>query len=173
MLRAARLSATLAGLLLICAASLAAAHSFYAALTRIAHNPRNGTLEIMHRLATHDLEAVLSFQEERRMSFDQDFQELSDLAKAYIDGRFSILADGAPVPLAFVGVDVAGDQATIWYEGAVDGPPSTLEVTNRIFTKDLPDQRNMVIATIGGQVFSGNFSEDNPARRLNIAEQSP
>lgn len=132
------------------------AHTFYSALTRIDYNRRADTIEVIHRLAAHDMEAVLSFHDGRIMGFD-DTPDLGDRAGAYLSDKFRIEIDGKTVPLHFIGVEQKGEDLIAYFEGPAPDMPQTLFVTNRIFLEELPQQKNTVVATIGNKRGAGRF----------------
>ncbi len=163
-----RLAAALA-LLLAAAAAPAFGHSFYAALTRIDYNAHAGTIEVIHRLVTHDMEAVLSAAAGERLTFDgAAFERAEREAGSYLAAHFALGADGGALPLRFVGVEARGDDLYAYFEAPVKAPPRRLRIDDRIFTEELPQQRNLVVITVGGTTVSARFERGTEERTLDL-----
>ncbi|GEQ97766.1 hypothetical protein JCM17844_14030 [Iodidimonas gelatinilytica] len=148
----------LIGLLCLMLAIPAMAHSFYTALTRLNYNSEAQTIEVIHRLAAHDMEAVLSFQEKQVMSFEKDAQ-LEGLAGDYLIRHFTLDIDGKAIPLQFIGLEFSGEDLIGYFEGPLKAAPQKIAITNRIFIDELPGQINTLVATIGEKTGAARFSE--------------
>ncbi len=156
-------------LLLIAGAAPAFGHSFYAALTRINYNAHAGTIEVIHRLVTHDMEAVLSAAAGERLTFDDaTFERTEHEAGAYLASHFALAADGAAVPLRFIGVEARGDDLYAYFEAPLGAPPRRLAVRDRIFIDALPEQRNLVVATVGEATASAHFRRGAVEQTLDL-----
>lgn len=155
-------------LLLLCLISIpTAAHTFYTALTRINYNGHAKTIEVIHRVTGHDLEAVLSFHEGTVLGFE-DNPELAEMAGAYLKAHFTIDADGSNVPLQFIGLEPSGEDILVYFEGACPDLPRDISVTNTIFLEELPQQTNTVVATIGDRRGAGRFSSGEDRKSLDL-----
>lgn len=158
-----------AGILLLAGVTAlpALAHTFYSALTRINYNDHAKTIEVIHRLIGHDLEAVLSFHEGAVLGFE-DTPHLDELAGAYLQANFSLELDGAPTPLEFIGLEQSGENILAYFEGASPDRPQEITVTNTIFLEELPQQTNTVVATIGERRGSGQFLRGEAKKSLEL-----
>ncbi len=155
-------------LFLLCLIALpASAHTFYTALTRINYNDNAGTIEVIHRLTGHDLEAVLSFREGTILEFDET-PGLDDRAGAYLQAHFSIEADGMAVPLHFIGLEQSGEDILAYFEADYPEAPEALTITNTIFLEELPQQTNIVVATIKDRRGAGQFSHGDSRKKLDL-----
>lgn len=148
---ARRLLLALLALFALFAGSAAEAHTFYAALTRIDHNARAGTIEIVHRMTAHDVAAVLSFEQGELLDFE-DMERMEALVDRYIAARFELAADGVALSPDFLGIELEGDELLAYYEAPVAAPPSHLAIADRRFVEELPEQRNRIVATVGDTV---------------------
>ncbi len=156
-------------LLLIAGAAPASGHSFYAALTRINYNAHAGTIEVIHRLITHDMEAVLSVAAGERLTFDgATFARAEHEAGAYLASHFALAADGTALSLRFIGVEARGDDLYAYFEAPLRAPPRRLAVRDRIFTDELPAQRNLVVVTVGEATVSARFERGAETRTLDL-----
>lgn len=150
--RAALAAALLAPLALAPAALMlapapAAAHQQKLAISTIALNPRTGRLEIMHQVPVHDAEHALRRggthapdvvgSEESRRAF-----------AAYVARRFTMLVDGAEVPLTFIGSEITG--GSLWVYQEAEAPPAgaAISVNSQILTDVWARQENRV--NLGG-----------------------
>ena len=142
-------------------AASAGAHGYFAALTRIDYNARAGTLEVIHRLHHHDVAAFLTVR---------DMTETERLLKPYLTAAFALQADGRPVALTWLGIDVDGEELTAYLEAPLARAPTVLAITNRILVDAFPGQRNTVVVTVPGARASALFSADVERRELRLGE---
>lgn len=135
----------------------AQAHKYYAAMTRISWNAETGAIEVVHRFFAHDLERALTRRAGRAVSLS-DLETAEPIAAAEIADSFTLTADGAPLALTFIGIEVDGDYAWAYYEAKATTAPARLAVTNRLLTTQFPEQINTVTADFADTVRSANFS---------------
>ncbi|MFQ5533852.1 MAG: DUF6702 family protein [Sphingomonadales bacterium] len=155
-------------LLAILGAGLAHAHKYYAALTRISYNERAGTFEVVHRFFAHDLERALAQRAGHGVSM-ADIRGVEAVAGPIIGAEFSLKADGAPVVLKFLGLELDGDFAWSYFEGEASSSPKSLEIANRLLIGAFADQINTVTADIGGIVRSANFRSGEETAKLEFS----
>ena len=151
----------------VAAAASAGAHSYTAALTRIDYNARAGTLEVIHRLHHHDVAAFLAVQ---AGAAERDMAETERLLKPYLTAAFTLQADGRPLTLTWLGIDVDGEELTAYLEAPLARAPAVLAITNRILVDAFPGQRNTVVVTVPGARASALFSVDVQRRELRLGD---
>ena len=153
-------------------AASAGAHGYFAALTRIDYNARAGTLEVIHRLHHHDVAAFLTVRAggETAAATERDMTETERLLKPYLTAAFALQADGRPVALTWLGIDVDGEELTAYLEAPLARAPTVLAITNRILVDAFPGQRNTVVVTVPGARASALFSADVERRELRLGE---
>jgi len=135
--------------------NLASAHRLPESLTTVDWNPASGTLEIIHRLHSHDAELALAqLLEEPGISL-LDLRGRAQLA-LYVEKRFhmALLEDGrlgTLLALTMVGVELQGDTVLIYqeFEGALPGP---MALRNDVLRDVYPDQVNQVNIDLGAGV---------------------
>lgn len=156
MRRLAVLAAPLLVVVLSLGAGAARAHKYYAVQTRISFNADTGAIEIVHRFFAHDLERALEIRTGAAISFSEP-EAAEAAAGPLIGDSFAVTADGAPLRLIFVGLEVDGEFVWAYYEATAANPPQRLEVSNRLLTDLFPEQINTVTADFCGLVRSANF----------------
>lgn len=148
-------------------ATTVASHTFYSALTRISYNQRAGTIEVIHRLPAHDMEAILSFHAGAILGFD-DTPDLTDRAGRYLSDNFKIEVDRSPISLQFIGAEQKGEDLIAYFEGKSPDMPQDMFVINTIFLEELPQQENTVVVTIGDKRGAARFVKDEDRKTISL-----
>lgn len=143
----------------------AEAHKYYGVLSRVDHNPRAGTLEVIHRFFVHDLEVMLSRTNGREVHFDDANPPEAEL-RAYLADHFGLRSDNADLALQWVGMELEGEILETFQEAAVTGPPGELLVRNRLLVDAFDSETNTVTVTIGDQRLSATFREGEGEAQL-------
>lgn len=140
-----RLRTELAGLaagLALAALPPAEAHRIHSALTEVRPNANTDELEVSHRVFFHDLEVALI-----ESGLDSDTPALSPdwlaAADRYVRDRFDIRVDGSTLQLDYVGAEVEGQFAWIYYVSDVPVEYNGVTIDNRLLVDAFPDQSNM------------------------------
>ncbi|OLF77952.1 hypothetical protein AWH62_04605 [Maricaulis sp. W15] len=128
----------LAGLSLVTAPSHA--HRMHAGVTEIAVNARTAELEIIHRIYAHDLMEALD-----RTGLDAvDFLATPDgmaAVGAYAAGAFRMAdTDGELLEPAFVGAEIDGEFAWIYFAAPVPAEQASFIVDNDLLAETFDDQ---------------------------------
>ncbi|UUZ52017.1 hypothetical protein LP420_27610 [Massilia sp. B-10] len=90
---------------LCCASAAALAHRFHTGITDLSHNDKTGSVEVVHTLMAHDIDALLALRARRQIDVAEPDGEA--LLRNYIDAHFYLLdADGKRLPLKWVGLTV-------------------------------------------------------------------
>jgi hypothetical protein len=149
---------------LMLAVAPASAHRMPGSLTTIKKNPTSGTIEVIHRLHTHDAElGMMTVLNDRTVTLDA----LADRARLalYVEERFVVAGvvdgeRGRPLPLELIGAEVDGEFVLVFQEYA--GPlPAVVAVRDDILRDVFPGQINHVNIAIGGTVHSVTFQGDD------------
>ncbi|MEN0652238.1 MULTISPECIES: DUF6702 family protein [Hyphobacterium] len=132
----------LAAGLALAAAPSASAHRIHSALTEVRPNENTGELEIVHRVFFHDLEVALI-----ESGMDDEAPPLGEIwldsADRYVRDRFAIGIDGASLQLDYVGAEVDGQFAWIYYVTPMPDEYDGVTIDNRLLIDAFPDQANM------------------------------
>lgn len=142
----------------LCAASAGAlAHRFHTGITDLSHNERTGSVEVVHTLMAHDVDALLAMRGRRPVDVaDADGEAL---LHAYIDEHFYLIgADGKRLPLRWIGLR-AGVESVVVFQELEQAPPEAIaRVHNDILADFLPNQSNTVNIRIGSETRSQTFT---------------
>ncbi|MEM9169315.1 MAG: DUF6702 family protein [Pseudomonadota bacterium] len=142
-------------------AGAARAHDADYALTSVAWNADAGSLEVIHRIHTHQaFDAAASTAGNDAPATFNGTKSLAALG-LYVEKRFELTdGAGAPIPLEFVGAEIEGDYVLVYQEAARDAPPATIRVRNDILADLRPRQINHVNVMLDGPKRTLVFNED-------------
>jgi len=122
------------------------AHNLYHSFTTIEYNERASRVELMLQVHADEFEALLSVRLKTRMSFmhDDDYDALVDAAGAELIKSYTITANGQPLTLEFVGLEVSDRTVYAYLKAPVMGAPSTYTVMNKLLLDELPKMKNQI-----------------------------
>ena len=155
----------------LCVAALAIAHRMPGSISTVKRSLAGDTIEIIHRLHTHDAElGIAATIGKRNISLDT----LVDRAQLalYVEERFSI-ADysgrevGGRLALELIGAEVDGEFVLIYQEYAGQ-LPAELAIRDDILRDVFPEQVNHVNVAVGSEVRSLTFSGDDDWQTLTL-----
>ncbi len=129
------------------------AHGLEAALTTIELNERTQSVEVIHRLFTHDLEPALEAALGEKLKLDNPKRTDAQIA-AYLDRTFALESgDGNAIPLIWIGFEWDGDTTLVYQEIATLDNIDILRIRNAL----LLDVSSMQINTVN--LFLGDIEE--------------
>ena len=145
------------------AGGVASAHQQKAALTEVLFNPRTGNIEVAHRFALHDAEHAVRIE----LGVDGDLYTTPETRAAfasYVAKHFSLATpDGAPLPLALLGVEISDGHLWVYQETPAPDAIDALVVRCGALRDIWPDQINRVNVKRGDDVrtlvFTGAVGE--------------
>lgn len=151
--------------LLACASAGALAHRFHTGITDLSHNERTGSVEVVHTLMAHDVDALLALRGRRPVDVaDADGEAL---LRAYIDEHFYLLgADGNRLPLKWIGLRAGVESVVVFQELEQSPLASVARVHNDILADFLPNQSNTVNIRTGSAIRSQSFTRKNSEQAL-------
>ncbi len=152
-------------------AALAGAHRMPGSISTVKRSASGDTIEIIHRLHTHDAElGIAATLGKRNISLDT----LVDRAQLalYVEERFAIAEIvgqkiGSKLALELVGAETDGEFVLV-YQEFVGKLPARLAIRDDILRDVFPEQINHVNVATGGEVRSVTFSDDDEWRTLNL-----
>jgi hypothetical protein len=150
---------------LCCASAGALAHRFHTAITDLSHNDKTGSVEVVHTLMAHDVDALLAARAKRQVDVaDADGEAL---LRKYVDEHFYLTgADGKRLPLKWVGL-TAGVESVVVYQELEQAPlASVARVHNDILADFLPNQANTLNVRENGTTRSQSFTRKNSDQAL-------
>lgn len=147
-------------LMMVGVAGTGYAHRFYASFSQVDMQPAKGTIEITHRIFTHDITDLLQQYQGGGSEFDDDVIE--KFLQDYIMQAFALYDDGgAIIPLNWVAIEVTLNDIFIYQEALLKEGQNSLIITDRILMDLFDDQSNMVNVTLEDKVKSHTFNSDS------------
>jgi hypothetical protein len=161
---AARLRLAVAALL--CCASMAAqAHRFQAGIAEISFNQHSGSVEVVHTYMAHDIEALLATLAGRQVDLSRPDDEA--LLRTYVEQHFYLQdADGARLPLKWVGMSASIDSVVLYQELPATPLARVALVHDAVLADVLPRQANTVNITLDGQIRTLAFDAKTRDRKV-------
>lgn len=142
----------------------AAAHRLHAGVTEIAVNPRTGEMEVMHRVYAHDLmEAIGEPADAVGVLATADGQAM---VGGYAAARFRMAGpDGTLLALDYVGAEIDGEFAWIYFAATPPADTSGFVVDNDLLADTFDDQVMMTNLRFDSQV---RTAMQGPGRRAPV-----
>ena len=151
---------------LLCASAPSLAHRFHIGLAEIGFNAKSGSVEVVHTLMAHDVEALLATLGARQADLTRPEDEA--LLRQYVEARFYLLGpDKQRLPLKWVGMQAGVDSVTVYQELPGTAMAQVAQVHNGLLSDLLPRQSNTVNVRIGDEVQSLEFDARTVERRIN------
>ncbi|MDP2562749.1 DUF6702 family protein [Psychrobium sp. 1_MG-2023] len=121
----------------------ASAHTFFVGSTEISVNKFTKSTEIIHRITSHDLEALLSDKHQQRIYADSD--EYLKLVQQYVERGFGLVGtNGKPIKIEFVGIEPGVNDTYIYQEVLGLESISGVAIFHQLLTDYFPRQKNRV-----------------------------
>lgn len=154
-------------LCLVCVAQVSHAHRFYAAFSQIDLRDKTQTIEVVHRLFTHDIEDLLRVELGNASALSD--AEIEPLLQKFVEGDFA-LYDGAGrrLPLTWIGMEYATDNVLIYQEAPLPENPEQLMIINRLFMGLFEDQKNTVNIEWGDKIRTRIFTKGKEQQKVNF-----
>lgn len=152
--------------LVLCVASAgAAAHRFHSGITEIAQNDKTGSVEVVHTLMAHDIDALLAARNKGPVDLSDAANE--PLLRKYIETHFYLLAkNGKRLPLKWVGMNAGVESVVIYQELEKTPLAAVARIHDDILVDFLPRQANTVNIKRGGEIRSLSFDRKTIERAL-------
>ncbi|MDJ0977739.1 MAG: hypothetical protein QNI87_04315 [Erythrobacter sp.] len=129
----------------------AAAHEQKVTITTVAHNPRTGLVEVVHRIPLHDAEHALKTQGDTSPDIVNDIASRRAFAR-YVAERFAIVRDGKPIALTLLGTEIESGRLLVLQEGPSPGRGAEISVLSKVLTDVWARQENRVNLGTGTSV---------------------
>jgi hypothetical protein len=143
----------------------ALAHRFHTGITDLSHNDKTGSVEVVHTLMAHDVDALLAMR--ARGPVDVADPDGEALLRTYIDAHFYLLdADGKRLPLKWIGLRAGVESVVVYQELEQTSLTSVARVHNDILADFLPNQANTLNVRDGGAIRSQSFTRKNSDQAL-------
>ncbi len=151
----------------LCVVQVSHAHRFYASFTQIDLRDNKKTLEITHRLTTHDVEDILrmAYGNPANLSDAQIELALRDV----VERDFALFNyKGERLPLNWIGMDYQTDNVHLYQEAPLPNDPSELTIINRLLMNLFDDQKNTVNVEWNEQIRTNIFVKGNEQQQVSF-----
>jgi hypothetical protein len=133
-------------------------HPFHVSVVEINHNAADKTLEISCKIFTDDFEKVLAQNYPQgalhKTKIDlinpTDKAVMDTLVKKYITSHVSLLVDGKPAPLIYIGFERESEAVYGYMQGDNISNPKKIDITNKLMYDLFTDQVNLMHMIVGG-----------------------
>jgi len=143
------------------------AHRFYASFSQVEMQPNKGTIEVTHRIFTHDIEDLLDRYQDGHSELTDDVIEA--FLKDYIIQAFAIYgANGEKLPLSWIAIEVNLENIFVYQEADLIEGSQTLIIANRILHDLFDNQSNTVNLKLEGKVKSHTFQKDSKLYQISF-----
>lgn len=145
------------------ATPVARAHGLHAAFTTIAANPASGSLDVVHRLFTRDLDTVVKARTDAAVGADGSAAFEAAFA-SYLAETF-VLTDAGDraLPLRWLRATTGADTVAAFQESPGGAALRRFTVNSQILTSVNPGQANTVTVSVGGVTKTAVFMDgDKP-----------
>ena len=155
-------------LCLMCGVQMSLAHRFYASFTQMDLKDETRTIEVTHRLFTHDVGDFLRLKLGNSSSLTD--AEIEPILKEFVEGSFAVFdAQGTRLPLTWIAMEYATDNVHIYQEAPLPADPSQLTIINRLFMTLFDDQKNTVNVEWNEKIRTRIFRKDDEQKRVSFA----
>ncbi|NDB02339.1 MAG: hypothetical protein EBY38_01530 [Flavobacteriaceae bacterium] len=155
---------------LVCDGSELERHKFYVSTTNIEYNSASQNLEMISRIFTDDLEAVLRqrYDPELKLNPENESEGQEELIKKYILRQWRIQNGDAVHELNYLGHQFDIDQVKLFIEVPLGMHPNRLFIENKTLFDLTSEQQNVIHVKVGDQRRSLLLFPENPNGVLNF-----
>lgn len=145
-----------------------ALHPFYVSVTEISQNAAEKSLEISCKFFVDDFEETLRNAYKTKLDFNnaQEKAAFDKVIPDYVTKHLSLLADGRPVTLSYVGFEREKESVFCYFEVRQVPPVKQLHITNSLLHDFRNEQINIMHVSLNGRRQSAKL--DYPARQASF-----
>lgn len=152
---------------IMCVVQVSHAHRFYASFTQIDLRDNKQTIEIVHRLFTHDVEDYLQSKLGNASSLTD--QEIEPFLKEFVEANFAIFdGQGKRLSLTWIGMEYETDNVHIYQEAPLSLDPPELTIINRLFMNLFDKQKNTVNVEWNEQIHTRIFVKGDEQQKVSF-----
>ncbi len=145
------------------------AHRFYAAFTQISLRADKQTIEVTHRLFTHDVEDMLRLELGNSSSLTD--AEIEPVVREFVESSFALFdGQGNRLPLVWVGMEYEIDNVYIYQESPLPEDLPDITIINRLFMALFEDQKNTVNIEWNNEIRTRIFVKGNEQQSVSFQE---
>ncbi|MGO3182306.1 MAG: DUF6702 family protein [Aequorivita sp.] len=126
--------------------SATTAHKFYVSITKIEYVKEKGSIQIITKIFTDDIENALRMKYDRSISLDskKETEAADEDLKKYILQKIKIKVNGKPVQLKYIGKEYATDMVVAYLEVTDVKELKAIEIENKVLMELFPEQQNII-----------------------------
>ncbi len=143
-------------------------HPIYVSVTEIEHNAKEKTLEISCKIFTDDLEKTLrqTYSGTVDLLQPKDKVAMDKLISAYVKKHLSLIVDGKPVSLEYLGYEQQEEGIESYYQVNNITAVKKIDVTDNILYEYKKEQISLLHVTVNGNRKS--FKLNNPEEKTSF-----
>ena len=146
------------------------AHPFHVSNAEVEWNEESKSLEVALKVWPIDLEEALENETRRSLDLDKT-EDIDQLIVSYLQSRFVFhQADGKPAKIDWLGKEISVKSAWLYFEIPLESSPEGIEVENRLFLEQLPDQVNLLQFKTGRKRMTLRFAADQPKQKIDYSQ---
>ena len=138
--------------ILLSSATPGGSHPFHVSVVEINHNASDKTLEVTCKIFTDDFEKVLAKNYNTKVDLinPADKKAMDTVVKKYIFSHLSVLADGKPGSLVYIGFERDAEAVYSYVQVENIVSPKKIDVVNKLMHDMFDDQVNIVHVIVNG-----------------------
>ena len=144
-------------------------HPLYVTVTEIAHNQKDGILEISCKIFADDMEVAILKTAKVKIDVanPKDKTQADKAISNYVRAHLQVKPDGKATSLEFIGYECENDAVWSYFQVSnVKTPPKKIDITNSILYDVYEKEINLVHVEVGGERKSTKL--DNPKKNATI-----
>jgi hypothetical protein len=143
-------------------------HKFYVGIFQVDHNAQKKMLQVTCRIFVDDLNSVLKKKYNRKFRLGEPDVSADDVSQMtrYINSNFSISVDGKPGTLEYRSYEMESNVVVSYFRIINIAKVKSLEIRNSVLFDLVPEQQNIIQATVNGTKQSLLLTADAPRGKL-------
>ena len=153
-------------LLIFSLSSFKKSHKFYVSVTEIEFNEEVQSLQIISRVFTDDLEALLQerYNPSIKLLSSGDEGEVEANLNKYLGQKFEVQVNGKSYEMIYLGKEYEDDMTLLYLEVPNVSSVKSVKIKNAVLTDLFSEQKNLVHVEVGGKtkslILTGERDED-------------
>lgn len=153
-------------LLIFSLSSFKKSHKFYVSVTEIEYKEEVQSLQIISRIFTDDLEALLQerYDPSIKLLSSGDEGEVKTNLKKYLGQKFRVKVNGKPYEVNYLGKEYEDDMTLLYLEVHNVSSVKSVKIKNAVLADLFPEQKNLVHVEVNGKtkslILTGERDED-------------
>jgi len=143
-------------------------HPFYLSVTEIEHNAKEKILEVSCKIFTDDFERTLrkTYTGTVDLLQPKDKAAMNKLVSDYVKNHLSLIVDGKPVVLEFIGYEQQEEGIESYYQVNNIAAVKKIDVTDNILYEYKKEQMSFLHVTVNGNRKS--YRLNNPDEKVSF-----